>query len=305
LGCSGSIIYLNAWILDDSNFPYVCTYVAVQQMFCCCAALLLTMLPLDKLGRRHYFGTFGPLALCFALYLYGSNTAYKYLRTGLIQMVKPIGSCLVFSNACIIGLERYSRPKAFNLLLICCGTLITSLPALLSEGASTDSTTVQVTFGFCALVGAYLCDSYYVVGLQLLQSGGWVHHAKLDPISTMLNIAPLAAILLTAAALLSEPGSWSHLQALPPGLWLAAGCAALGFNLALMNFIGRLSATTYVIFDYGKDAVIISAAFLFFAEDFERNELLGYVIVLTGAVMWQHRKLYPAGGRHKKKPELH
>ena len=60
-----------------------------------------------------------------------------------------------------------------------------------------------------------------------------------------------------------------------------------------MNFIGKMSAASYVIFDYLKDVIIVGVSFLCLAETFTRNEFLGYLAVLAGALVWQHRKLNP------------
>ena len=91
----------------------------------------------------------------------------------------------------------------------------------------------------------------------------------------------------------TETAAFSHFGALPVHVWVLACLAAFGFNLAVMNFVGRLSATTYVIFDFLKDALIIVTAFLFFSEDFKRDELVAYLVIITGSCCWQHRKLYP------------
>jgi hypothetical protein len=100
-------------------------------------------------------------------------------------------------------------------------------------------------------------------------------------------------VLLLFIGALTEREAFSHFGALPPFIWATACLGSLGFNLAVTNFVGRFSATTYVIFDFLKDALIILVSFFFFAENFQRNELLAYTVIITGSCVWQHRKLFP------------
>eukprot|EP00632_Arachnochrysis_sp_CCMP2950_P002422 CAMPEP_0185718728 /NCGR_PEP_ID=MMETSP1164-20130828/47334_1 /TAXON_ID=1104430 /ORGANISM="Chrysoreinhardia sp, Strain CCMP2950" /LENGTH=121 /DNA_ID=CAMNT_0028386375 /DNA_START=26 /DNA_END=388 /DNA_ORIENTATION=+ len=107
----------------------------VQQAFCFCAAAVAVKVfrlaePVE-MSWALYFGRVAPLGVCFTLYLWGSNSAYVYLQPGLIQMIKPIGSCFVFAHACYFGVEEYSRAKAMNFVFISAGTLLTAAPQLL------------------------------------------------------------------------------------------------------------------------------------------------------------------------------
>ena len=92
LVCSVSLIYTNAWILR--GFPYVCTYVTVQQAVCFLAASIAVkcckLVETTTLSWQMYLSRVAPLGVCFTLYLWGSNTAYRYLEPGLIQMLKSI-----------------------------------------------------------------------------------------------------------------------------------------------------------------------------------------------------------------------
>mmetsp|Transcript_1485 Transcript_1485/g.5097 ORF Transcript_1485/g.5097 Transcript_1485/m.5097 type:complete len:458 (-) Transcript_1485:107-1480(-) len=302
LCCSVSLVYTNAWIVG--RFPYICTYITVQQGFCFVTAsvcIKLRVVEPVELSCRTYLTRVAPLGVCFTLYLWGSNSAYKFLEPGLIQMLKPIGSCFVFAHACALGVEDYSRAKALNFLFITTGTLLTAAPEIMNGVGGVDGAdSADVVFGVGVLVLAYFCDAYYVVCVQRLSEGQLVSK-PLDPLTTLRCISPVTGLCLLAGSLYAEPEAWGKLYSHvgPPSLLLAC-LLAFGFNLAVMNFIGRLSATTYVIFDYIKDLIILAAAFFLFAEHFRRNELIGYLVVLFGAATWRHRKLRGATGcRHQ------
>jgi hypothetical protein len=59
---------------------------------------------------------------------------------------------------------------------------------LTTTGAGTyDSSGMQIAYAIIALLAAYSCDAFYIVGLQLLQNGGFVtlRSQRLNPITTM------------------------------------------------------------------------------------------------------------------------
>ncbi|KAJ8603805.1 hypothetical protein CTAYLR_000221 [Chrysophaeum taylorii] len=291
--CSVSLVYTNAWVLK--SFPHVATYITIQQFMCFVLAVVLVkglhVVETIEVPWRVYLTRVAPLGACFTAYLWGSNTAYEYLQPGLIQMIKPIGSCFVFAHACAFGVERYSRAKALNFVLISCGTFLTAAPELLRGVGGVDgSSTPQIIWGVCVLVAAYFCDAYYVVSIQRLIEGEVLERA-FDPLSTLMYLAPIVCACLSVVALSTERTAAADFGNIPPALFGLASVLAFGFNLSVMNFIGRLSATTYVVFDYLKDLIILSVAFFLFSERFARNELIGYAVVIVGGAVWQHRKL--------------
>lgn len=293
LCCSVSLVYTNAWVL--SRFPHVATYISIQQGGCFVMALIMVrgfrVVEPVHVKWKTYFSRVAPLGVCFTLYLWGSNTAYKYLQPGLIQMIKPIGSCFVFAHACAFGVERYSSAKALNFVLICCGTLLTAAPQILrGVGGVVGVTSLEIIYGVSVLIGAYFCDAYYVVSIQRLHEGK-VLDRGFDPLSTLMYVSPIACGCLSVVATLTEPDAANDLSEDSPWYFAVATVLAFGFNLSVMNFIGRLSATSYVVFDYFKDLIILSAAFFLFSENFARNELIGYLVVVVGGCVWQHRKL--------------
>lgn len=288
LVCSVSLVYTNAWVL--AQFPHVATYVTIQQGLGFLLALIMVkgfkVVEAIDISWSSYFYRVAPLGVCFTIYLWGSNTAYKYLQPGLIQMIKPIGSCFVFAHACAFGVEVYSRAKALNFFLISCGTLLTAAPELIrGVGGVAGSKPADISLGVCVLVGAYFCDAYYVVSIQRLQD------IDFDPLSTFTYVAPIACVCMAFVATLTEPEAIHQIPKMNPWLFLLSSFLAFSFNICVMNFIGKLSATTYVIFDYFKDLIILSVAFFLFSEQFARNELVGYAVVVVGGIVWQHRKL--------------
>ncbi|KAH8072460.1 hypothetical protein JL721_3737 [Aureococcus anophagefferens] len=128
--CSMAIIYTNAWILDNMC-PHAATLTAIQQGFGAVMAALCVFVfklsePVEGMSAGPYCKYILPLSLCFTVYLWGSNAAYIYLAPGFVQMIKPMGSAIVFLVATALGLEEYSHYKAVNFLLICAGIAVTA-----------------------------------------------------------------------------------------------------------------------------------------------------------------------------------
>ena len=294
--CSAAIIYTNAWILDNMC-PHAATLTAIQQgvgavLAAVCVFGLRAAEPVEGLTWRAYGTCLLPLSVCFTVYLWGSNAAYIYLAPGFVQMVKPLGSALVFVVATALGLESYSHYKLVNFLLICAGIAVTASSRFDGSLSHAGGGARSVVVGLVVLVAAYTVVAFYNTGLQLLQRKG-VLAAKFNPLTTLLYIAPATCASMVALAAATEwtrPG-FQCFDKLP--LWLlAVDCGvAFVFNLSMMLFIGKLSAVAYSVFAFFKEIVLVCVAFLFFSESITRPEVEGYLVTLVAVVVWQHRKL--------------
>lgn len=292
--CSVSIIYTNAWILDNMC-PHAATLTAAQQGFGAAAAYVCVYVleltpPVEGMSLHIYAKYMVPLAAAFTVYLWGSNSAYVYLAPGFIQMVKPLGSAIVFVVATCLGLEHYTHAKFLNFLLICGGIFLTSVSEF--DGTSAVGSSRHLAIGLAVLVGAYVLVAFYNTGLQIIQRKGVVA-VKLNPLTSLLYVAPSACVFLGVYAAGSE---WSRpnfhcFDKLP--LWvLALDCiVAFIFNLSMMLFIGKLSAVAYSLFAFLKEIILVAVAFCFFQESISRGQLEGYAVTTLAVLVWQHRKL--------------
>ena len=294
--CSMAIIYTNAWILDNMC-PHAATLTAIQQGFgaimaAACVFLFKMAEPVEGMTATAYCKFILPLSLCFTVYLWGSNAAYIYLAPGFVQMIKPMGSAIVFLVATALGLEEYSHYKAVNFVLICAGIAVTAYSKFDGSLSAEGSSQGLVTVGLVVLIGAYTVVAFYNTGLQMLQKRGVVA-GKFNPMTTLLYIAPATALSMVAFAAATE---WNQpdfqcFDKLP--LWLLAldCCVAFVFNLSMMLFIGKLSAVAYSVFAFFKEICLVLVAFLLFSEDITRCEVEGYLVTLIAVIVWQHRKL--------------
>lgn len=300
--CSVSIIYINAWILDNLC-PHAATLTAIQQAFGACAAYICVYAlgltePVDGVSVSVYVTYIIPLAAAFTVYLWGSNAAYIYLAPGFIQMVKPLGSAIVFVVATSLGLERYTHAKFGNFLLICSGIALTAISKFDGQlAADVDESPAtrrqRLTKGLCVLVGAYVVVAFFNTGLQIIQRKGVVA-VKFNPLTSLLYIAPAASCFLTAYAAVTEWSSphFSCFDKLPWWVMLIDCVVAFVFNLSMMLFIGRLSAVAYSLFAFFKEIILVVIAFCFFEETVTRGQLEGYAVTTLAVLVWQHRKLY-------------
>ncbi|KAH8066582.1 hypothetical protein JL722_1029 [Aureococcus anophagefferens] len=285
-----AIIYTNAWILDNMC-PHAATLTAIQQGFGAVMAALCVFVfklsePVEGMSAGPYCKYILPLSLCFTVYLWGSNAAYIYLAPGFVQMIKPMGSAIVFLVATALGLEEYSHYKAVNFLLICAGIAVTAYSKFDGSLSADGSSQNLVTVGLVVLIGAYTVVAFYNTGLQMLQKRGVVA-GRFNPMTTLLYIAPATTLSMAAFAAATE---WSRpdfqcFDKLP--LWLLAlDCGvAFVFNLSMMLFIGKLSAVAYPSSRSSSRLVVV--AFLLFSENITRCEIEGYFVTLVAvAAFW-------------------
>lgn len=290
--CSVSIIYTNAWILDNMC-PHAATLTAVQQAFggaaaYVCVHWLKVTEPLD-ISARTYLTYLVPLAAAFTVYLWGSNAAYVYLAPGFVQMIKPLGSAIVFVVATALGLEQYTNWKLLNFLLICAGISLTSF----SKSGSDEASQNELVTGLCVLIGAYVVVAFYNTGLQIIQRKGSLA-TKFNPLTSLLYIAPAACVFLSiyAASVEWTSHDFHCFDKLPWWLMLFDCLVAFVFNLSMMLFIGRLSAVAYSLFAFLKEIVLVVVAFCFFQEPITRPQLEGYAVTTLAVIVWQHRKIH-------------
>ena len=283
--CSCAIIYVNAYILDNLG-PCPATLTALQQgagfllAFICVYGFQLTD-PVDMTLKR-YVTCILPLAVGFSIYLGASNAAYVYLSPGLIQMIKPFSSALVFLVAVLVGLETYSHAKFLNFLLICSGVAVTAAAKLQNH----DTKSHHIVIGLGLLILAYTVVAFYNTGLQILQR----HQAKFNPLTTLLYLAPAACVFISVDAVVDET-PLTYLRAVAWWLLVADCLVAFVFNLSMMLFIGTLSAVAYSVFAFAKEIILVAVSVLFFQEAINRSQLEGYLVTLLAVVLWQYRKL--------------
>ena len=297
MACAIGIVYLNAWILSEG--PYAATLTMCQMVFCSVGSFACVWLGLSDpsacgMTPRIYATTCVPLAVCYTLYLYGSNAVYNYLPVGYIQLLKPGQAVGIYLLLLALGKEVLAWGPVSNLMVILGAVVIASVSG--SEISGWSNT------GFALMMISNAAYSVYLVGQQLLLTtalsanakGG--PSAKMDPIANLYFMGPATALGL---ALIAASTEWSA-----PGFelpregvsWfaLAADCViAFSLNLVTIAIVQRLSALSFVFAGYVKGFLTVALSVTVFGEACDGLEIGGYALMLAGQLLWSLRKLRP------------
>ena len=288
LGITISLIYVNAWILDEI-FPYAATLTLIQQLICAVlsAGILLGLkTPLEDITVRIWMEKFLVLGLLFAIYLWGSNLAYVYLEVGYIQMIKPVGGFLIYATLLASGYETIDVWKFITLIAI--------------FGAVSIASCGQEELGAFNVVGlgiliASLCGNafYYTMLQYLLQPppSSTKQRIKLNPIMTMALVGPAAALWLALVAALTEWNQSSFSWSIPTWLLLLDSVLAFALNITIMYMLQAFSALTYALCGYSKDVIVVGLSTILVNEQVSNLEWHAYAVMLVGQALWIVRKI--------------
>ncbi|KAJ8608889.1 hypothetical protein CTAYLR_005295 [Chrysophaeum taylorii] len=247
-----ALIYVNAWIVSDL-FPYAATLTMLQMIFCAISSAGLVYgfkvasVP-NRAELRVMSRKFVVLGFFYAVYLWGSNLAYKYLEVGFIQILKPLGGFMIYLTLLRHGYETLSTWKALNMIAIFGAVSIAS--------CGQDEIGAFSWVGVSVLLSSLVANSCYYTLLQYLlqpQDDDTKQTVRLNPLTTMLLVGPSAALWLFCVAVSTE---WSqkHFEWTLPTWVLLLDCAlAFGLNISIMYMLKAFSALTYALCGYGKD----------------------------------------------------
>ena len=287
------LVYLNNYILNEL-FPYSAMLSTCQMAFCSFASafcvFVLRLRPRTPgMTPRVYLTRVTPLGILFAFYLYGTATPYETLSVSFIQLVKPITGPLTFVLLVALGMEQYSPLKL--------GVLFVIFGAVSIEGLGEAELGAFNTTGFSWLVVGCASSAAYLVLSQRLMQGGDVN-IKLNPITQMLYVGPLAALACLAISYAQgeDLGVWnSSDNKMPWWILLADVALAFGFNVSTMNFISQTSALQYAIASYVKDAFIVFGSVIFLGDAIDLVQCEGTAMMFIGSALWAALKLYKFG----------
>lgn len=268
-----TLIYVNAWILDDI-FPYAATLTMIQMIVCSLLSVFFADIPQSIPLRK-----FVVLGLLYAVYLWGSNLVYEYLEVGFIQVLKPLGGFLIYLSLLQRGFETVSFWKSANVFAILASISIASC-------AQNEIGAVS-WFGIGVLTASLVANALYYTVLQFSLQGD----DKLDPLTTMLLVGPAAALWLAVLAACTEWTRPHFKWSLP--LWILAIDCGLAFalNITIMYMLKAFSALTYALCGYTKDVLVVALSTLIVNERVSNLEWQAYGVMLFAQAIWIYRKV--------------
>ena len=288
IALSSVVILTNKWLLDRQlgGFPFPLALSAWHQLFCSAVAAALVRLRLVEaapLPADVYVRGVVPVGVLFAASLAAGNAAYLHLSVAFVQMLKATMPLLVFLGAATVGAERFERGALLNMLVVVGGVAAASYGEVRFEAA-----------GVALQAAALAAEAARLVLVQLLLQRRGV---RLNPVTTMLHVSPVALVALVpplmaleaqplAAAVMRRAGGGGGgggaAAALPLLPLLGSAVAALALNASVFALVGRTSALTMNVAGVVKDWLLIAASVGLHGAVVTRLQCWGYGAAIAG-----------------------
>lgn len=290
------VIMFNKAILSDWNFPYPFFLTGIHQLYGTIATrLLYSFTPLlasvkeERITQEVYWKKMVMLALCYALALVLGNSAYKYLSVSYIQMLKSCTPVPTLLASFLLGRESEKPAHLYItfglILMICFGAAVSSV-----------GETQFSIIGFLYMVFAIIADVCRMSCMDYLTKD-----VKLDTLSTLYYMAPLASffiafgfLLFEADSFFSEGGGAERLQSsgFVMVLFLNASLAML-LNCSIVLFITYAGLMTMSLVGIAKDILTVGLSCLLFRQAVTLLQLGGYSVSLGGLMLYKEHKRDP------------
>jgi drug/metabolite transporter (DMT)-like permease len=223
-----------------------------------------------------------PVAGLFALSLWASNTAYVHLSVAFIQMLKALMPVSVYTVGCVIGIEKYSRARFFNMIVVTLGVAIASYGELNFH-----------TFGFCVQMVAILAETCRIVLVQIILGKAKL---KLNSITTLYYVSPACFVFLFAPFALFELSPITNDLKLSRSahhsatIMFANATCAFALNAAVYLLIGKTSALTMNIAGVVKDFFLIWLSAVIFESPISSLQIVGFSLAVGGVFYYNYSK---------------
>jgi drug/metabolite transporter (DMT)-like permease len=206
--------------------------------------------------------------------------AYFHLTLSFLQMTKALSPAVLFFVLYITGLDKWHTKVALAVSVIIGGTLMSSLGEM------------NFTWiGFALIVGAEVCEAFKNAAMQFLLA-----NKKFSMWEGMFFISPASLIFLLAAAAMfefkpmAESGAWG-MMADEPHLFLAAGFLGFVVNFCSLGVIKYIGSLTLKVLAQLRSIVIIILGVIFYHDDVEPIQIVGYAIALVGFTGYNYAKI--------------
>jgi hypothetical protein len=286
---SVALIMSNKWLLmDEGRFPHP-EALGVLHLFGSAVfswllylvrPTLFTEMPNLEVTRGLAW-RFIPLSVAFAGSMIASNAALVFSPISVLQVMKQGNVVLIFMGSIAVGLEKFGKASAALVMLILCGVLTCILSGPATVGF------VGVAFQLasqCCEVGKVLMQSV------LMSSKGH----RLDPLSMVLFLAPISAVIASAAFFGRHYSSLGLVYASILKVWpllLVNSIAAFSINVVVAWTIWSFNPRGFLIAGIIKDIAIVLAASTVFGEQLNRLQCAGFSLALIGISLYGSYKI--------------
>jgi len=288
ISASAGIIAMNKYLMTPGHFPHAASLTSLHMLTCTVVTVLGSQAvpsafpSLKQLqdNRPTYVRCFAPLALCFAASLILCNTAYLYAGVGFLQMMKQANVIITYTFSVVVALEVFQPQRATIILIVCLGV-----------GMTVNGAVSYTTRGIALQAGGQVAECLKVVLTNYLLSSPGM---KLDVMTFLMGMSAFCLVPLASYAALFELNHQVLVDA--AGVWpiLVANCVlAFSLNVIVSAFIKRTSGVAYLLCGITKDAVLVAAAHMIFAEPVTRLQIVGFATASTGVFLYSATRMFP------------
>ncbi|KAF6253764.1 triose-phosphate transporter family-domain-containing protein [Scenedesmus sp. NREL 46B-D3] len=236
------------------------------------------------ISRSYWVRRIMPVGFFMAATLWAGNLVYLYLSVSFIQMLKAFTPVITMFALFLAKLEVPTGKVSFR-LGIALGT------ALAAYGEVHNS-----FVGVAIMLFSEAAEAIRLVMTQLLLQG-----LRMGPFEGVMWMAPACWLwLMLGAAVMEWPrmlAQGHHLIPLQhPLLFLLAACLGFAVNVLAYATIKLASSLTLKVLGCVKNAVVILAAMLLFAEQVTPLQAVGYVVSTAAFGVYTHIKMTQIAG---------
>lgn len=284
IAVSAMLITFNTYMMQPSHFPHAIHLTATHMAVTSLMSLILyglapqlfpsmVMVKDVTLVLKYVL----PLGFLFAFGLLFSNIAYQYSTVAFLQFCKEGNVAIVFIMSCLVGTQSFSLTKTGILLVVIAGC------TLCVKG--------ELNFVWIGLViqlaSQFAECSKNLIGEVVMSRAG----LKLD----VLTFVMFQALCSLAPLLIGCVTEWTpHVGNDFIRMWpilLLNALMAFALNILIALTLKKLSALAFVIIGVLKDIVIVVSSSVIFLDPISKMQSVGFVITLTGMVLWSQHKM--------------
>jgi len=279
------VLLLNKYLLSVYGFKYPVFLTLCHMVACTLLGVALNysnIVPCQRVSTASQLRKIGLLAFVFCCSIVCGNISLRYLPVSFNQAIGSTGPFFTAVMAYIISAKSESRETYLSLVPVVIGIVVASGAEPLFD-----------LTGFIACVSATAARALKSVLQDKLLSSDT---EKLNSVSLLLYMAPMACVLLIVAAHFLEPGIYSiayHKMSKSPDfvLFLALNCFTAYF-VNVTNFLvtKHTSALTLQVLGNAKGIVATIVSILVFQNPVTATGMAGYSITIFGCILYNEAR---------------
>ena len=279
------VLLLNKFLLGSYGFKYPVFLTLCHMVACSALGVALNysnMVPCQRVSSALQFRKIAILAFVFCCSIVCGNISLRYLPVSFNQAIGATGPLFTAFLAFLLTEKRESRETYLALLPVVLGIVV----------ASNAEPLFDLT-GFIACISATAARALKSVLQDKLLSSDT---EKLNSVSLLLYMAPIACCVLLPAAIFLEPGVFEvaskNATDKPHFLLILALNCFTAYFVNVTNFLvtKHTSALTLQVLGNAKGIIAVIVSILVFRNPVTVTGMAGYSITVFGCILYNEAK---------------